>query len=52
MAKNSMIEREKKRTKVVLKYAVKRTALKAIINDRNAPIPDIALEREGATQIS
>ena len=36
MAKNSMIEREKKRTKVVLKYAVKRTALKAIINDRNA----------------
>ena len=36
MAKNSMIEREKKRAKVVAKYAAKRTALKAIINDRNA----------------
>ena len=31
-----MIEREKKRAKLVAKYAAKRTALKKIINDRNA----------------
>lgn len=35
MAKTSMIEREKKRTKTVAKYARKRAQLKAIINDRN-----------------
>lgn len=35
MAKNSMVEREKKRAKLVAKYAVKRAALKAIISDRN-----------------
>lgn len=37
MAKVSMIEREKKRTKTVAKYAAKRAALKKIINDRSAP---------------
>jgi small subunit ribosomal protein S14 len=37
MAKTSMIEREKKRTKLVAKYAKKRAALKAIVNDRSAP---------------
>jgi small subunit ribosomal protein S14 len=36
MAKTSMVEREKKRAKVQVKYAAKRVALKAIINDRNA----------------
>jgi small subunit ribosomal protein S14 len=36
MAKNSMVEREKKRAKTVAKYAAKRAALKAIISDRNA----------------
>ena len=36
MAKNSMVEREKKRAKTVAKYAAKRTALKAIISDRTA----------------
>jgi small subunit ribosomal protein S14 len=35
MAKTSMIEREKKRTQTVAKYAKKRTALKAVIGDRN-----------------
>lgn len=35
MAKKSMIEREKKRAKIVAKYAAKRAALKAIVNDRN-----------------
>ncbi|MCR9276337.1 MAG: 30S ribosomal protein S14 [Pseudomonadaceae bacterium] len=35
MAKTSMVEREKKRAKTVAKYARKRAALKAIINDRN-----------------
>jgi len=36
MAKTSMIEREKKRTKMVAKYAKKRAALKAILGDRGA----------------
>ena len=35
MAKTSMIEREKKRTKLRVKYAAKRASLKAIIADRN-----------------
>ena len=33
MAKKSMIAREKKRTQLVAKYADKRAALKAILND-------------------
>jgi small subunit ribosomal protein S14 len=33
MAKTSMIEREKKRARMVAKYAVKRAALKAAIQD-------------------
>jgi len=33
MAKTSMIQRELKRTKLVKKYAAKRAALKAIINN-------------------
>jgi len=40
MAKTSMLEREKRRAKTVAKYAAKRTALKAIINDRNASDED------------
>ena len=36
MAKNSMVEREKKRAKTVARYAAKRAALKAVIKDRNA----------------
>jgi len=36
MAKSSMKAREAKRTKTVAKYAVKRTALKAIIADVNS----------------
>jgi small subunit ribosomal protein S14 len=35
-----MVEREKKRAKMVAKYAAKRAALKAIINDRNASDED------------
>ncbi len=37
MAKQSMIEREKKRTKTVAKYAVKRAAIKAIIANPETP---------------
>ena len=37
MAKTSMVEREKKRARMVAKYAKKRAALKAVINNRNAP---------------
>ena len=37
MARTSVIEREKKRAKVVAKHAAKRQRLKAIIADRNAP---------------
>jgi small subunit ribosomal protein S14 len=40
MAKNSMVEREKKRAKTVAKYAAKRAALKAVISDRNASDKD------------
>ena len=36
MAKQSMIEREKKRTKLAQKYAAKRVALKAVLQDPNA----------------
>lgn len=36
MAKKSMIAREKKRTQIVAKYSVKRTALKAILIDIEA----------------
>ena len=40
MAKVSMIEREKKRLKTVKKYATKRAALKAIINDPKASMEE------------
>ncbi len=40
MAKKSMIEREKKREKLVARYAEKRAALKAIINDRDKPVEE------------
>ena len=36
MAKVSMKNREAKRTKLVKRYAAKRQALKAIVNDPNA----------------
>jgi len=36
MAKKSMIAREKKRTKTVAKFAEKRAAIKAVLNDQNA----------------
>lgn len=36
MAKQCMIERQRKRAKTVDKYAAKRARLKAILNDRNA----------------
>lgn len=40
MAKQSMIEREKKRAKTVAKFAAKRAALKAIILDADASDED------------
>ncbi|MEJ2534466.1 MAG: 30S ribosomal protein S14 [Gammaproteobacteria bacterium] len=43
MAKKSMINREKKRTKLVRKYAEKRTELKAIIAD-----PEVGFEEKQA----
>ena len=36
MAKKSMVARDVKRAKIAAKYAVKRAALKAVINDRSA----------------
>ena len=36
MAKLSIIEREKKREKIVAKYAAKRAELKRVVGDRNA----------------
>jgi len=40
MAKKSMIEREKKRAKLVEKYAAKRAALKEIANDESLPMEE------------
>ncbi|PTX57216.1 SSU ribosomal protein S14P [Litoreibacter ponti] len=40
MAKKAMIEREKKREKLVKKYAAKRAALLAIANDREKPMEE------------
>ena len=40
MAKTSMIEREKKRKKLVAQYATKRAALKAIISDQSKPMEE------------
>ena len=37
MAKVSMVEREKKRQRLVAKYAAKRDALREIANDRERP---------------
>jgi len=41
MAKKSMLAREAKRAKINAQYAMKRAALKAIINDRNASNEEI-----------
>ena len=38
MAKKSMIEREKKRQKLVDQYAARRAALKAQVSDKAAPV--------------
>ncbi len=40
MAKKSMVEREKKRQRLVAKYADKRAALKEIINDQSRPMEE------------
>ncbi len=40
MAKKSMIERERKRQKLVDQYAARRTALKATINDKTLPVEE------------
>lgn len=40
MAKTSMVEREKKRTKLVAQFAAKRNALKAIISNRETSDDD------------
>src|SRR6056300_1191932 len=40
MAKKSMIEREKKRQKLVDRYAAKRAALKEIIKDESKPMEE------------
>jgi len=40
MAKVSMVQREKKRLKTVKKYAAKRAALKAKVNDVNLDVED------------
>ena len=40
MAKKSMIEREKKRQALVDRFAAKRAALKAIVNDESKPMEE------------
>jgi small subunit ribosomal protein S14 len=40
MAKKSMVEREKKRQKLVDQYAARRASLKAIISDQSKPVEE------------
>ena len=40
MAKKSMVEREKKRQRMVAQYADKRAALKEVINDQSRPMEE------------
>ena len=40
MAKKSMVEREKKRERLVAQYAEKRAALKEVINDQSRPMEE------------
>ena len=40
MAKKAMIEREKKRARLVAKYAAKRAELKEIANDESRPVEE------------
>ncbi len=40
MAKVSMVEREKKRQKMVKQHAAKRAALKAVISDKTKPMEE------------
>ena len=40
MAKKSMIERQKKRERMVAKYASKRAALNEVINDQSKPMEE------------
>jgi small subunit ribosomal protein S14 len=40
MAKKSMVEREKKRERLVAQYAQKRAALKEVINDQSRPMEE------------
>jgi small subunit ribosomal protein S14 len=40
MAKKSMVEREKKRQRMVQKHAAKRAALKAVANDQNVSMEE------------
>ncbi|MDR5654751.1 30S ribosomal protein S14 [Ruixingdingia sedimenti] len=40
MAKTSMVEREKKRQKLVARYAAKRAALKTIVADETKPMEE------------
>jgi small subunit ribosomal protein S14 len=40
MAKKSMVEREKKRQRLVARHAVKRAALKAVAKDENLPVEE------------
>ena len=40
MAKKAMVEREKKRQRLVKQYAAKRASLKAVINDQDKPMEE------------
>ena len=40
MAKKAMVEREKKRQRLVKQYAARRAALKEIINDQSKPMEE------------
>ena len=56
MAKKSMIERQKKRERLVAQYAAKRAALNEVINDQSKPMEErfkatLVFERAGEIEV-
>lgn len=51
MAKQAMIEREKKRARTVIRYAERRKALKAIINNRHESYEKRMQAQEGLQKL-
>jgi small subunit ribosomal protein S14 len=51
MAKTSQVQRDKRRIKLVAKYAERRAELRRILNDQNASIDDKLAAQEGFAKL-